>query len=607
MAQPGGGRELIRRSLNAVLVGIGFAALLSLCIEHGFDVPESQIYRVHTVDAIIVGLFALCTALRWAAAPDRREYLRRRWFEFALVGLLGLQALAILIFTPLHQIDEIFTTGGLRTLAKFYVLSMQGVIVMQLLVGLARINERLAILRARPAIVLLISYIVLIFSGALLLMMPRCTPGSWTHIRFVDALFTATSASSVTGLSTIDVGKDLTVEGQWILLALIQFGGLGLITFAAFLSYLERQNLGIGEMLMLRDIFGYDVVGEMGRFLGYTLGITLGVEAVGAGLVFVNLHEPGLPLDEQIRWSLFHSISAFNNAGFALKDNAMLGYSGSWGMTLTMCTLVVLGGLGFPVIMGLMRFRLSSLPLARKLVLKPQEAQELAPSVITLQTKIVLSMTLILITVGAILIWVLEQKGVMAGRPVDEQIDVAVWHSVMSRTAGFNTVDVGALRAPTLLVIIVLMLIGASPVSTGGGIKTVAVAVIFASLRSMFRSRPQVEMFRRSIPTASVNLAFSTAAVYLMLMVFFSALLSITDPDIYGDKTYLAVLFESVSALCTVGFSVGITSKFSDAGKYILSLAMLFGRLGPLLLLLGLASRRRTGRFEYPGEPVIVS
>lgn len=607
MAREGWAREGIRRLLNAVLVGDGFAALLSLCIEHGFHLPASEVYRIHLVDMIIVGLFAMCTMLRWAVSPDPREHLRRRWFEIGLVLILLAMVIALLIFTPLRQLDELLTSEDFRTIAKFFILGMQGVIVLHLLVGLARINESLAALRARPAVVLLISYVVLIFAGAGVLMLPRCTPGDVTNIRFIDALFTSTSAASVTGLNVIDVGTGFSVQGQWVIMAIIQFGGLGLITFAAFLSYLERQKLGVGEMLMLRDIFGYDVIGEMGRFLGYILVITVSVELIGAALVFVNLKPAGLPLGEQIRWSLFHAVSAFNNAGFALKDNAMADYSGSWGMTLTMCSLVVIGGLGFPVIMNLMRFRLSTLAIVRKLMMTRREAVELEPSVITLQTKIVLSMTILLIVGGSILIWGMESDHVMAGRSIDEQIDIALWHSVMSRTAGFNTVDIGGLQAPTLVILMVLMMIGAAPVSTGGGVKIVGVVVILAALRSMLRGQEHVEIFKRSIPTPAVNLAFSTAAVYVCLAVFFSTLLSVTDPQIWGDKTYLGVMFETVSALCTVGFSVGITSKFSDEGKVVLCFAMLVGRLGPLLLLLGLASRGRLPRYQYPYEKVIVT
>jgi Trk-type K+ transport system membrane component len=607
MPREGWVRDAARRFLNAVLIGDGFAALISLVTEHGFYLPDSEVYRIHLVDMIIVGLFAACVLLRWAIAADRRAYVRERWLELGLVVLLLLMALMLLIVTPIRRLDTILTSEDFRTVAKFFIMGMQSVIVLQLLLGLARLNESLAALRAKPAVVLLISYVILIFAGAGLLMMPKCTPGFETNINFVDALFVSTSAASVTGLSVIDIGRGLSVQGQWILLAIIQFGGLGLITFAAFLSYLERNKLGVGEMLMLRDIFGYDVIGEMGRFLGYILVITLGVELIGAGLVFVNLQAMGLSIGEQIRWSLFHSVSAFNNSGFALKDNAMLDYSGSWGMTLTMCSLVVIGGLGFPVLMGLMRYRLSSLAFVRKLILSPVEAQAIEPSNVSIQAKIVLSMTIVLIVGGAMLFWGLESTNVMLGRSVDEQIDVAIWHSVMSRTAGFNSVDIGALRAPTLMVLMVLMMIGASPVSTGGGVKTVGVAIILATLRSMIRGRPNVELFRRSIPTPAINLAFSTAAVYVCLAVFFSTILSVTDPDIWGDKTYLGVMFETVSALSTTGFSVGITPNFSTEGKIVLCFAMLLGRLGPLLLLLGLASRGRTARYEYPYEKVIVT
>jgi Trk-type K+ transport system membrane component len=587
-----------------VLIGDGLGALISLVVEHGFYLPRSEEYRLFVVDTIIVGLFALCALARWIAAPDRRLHFRKNWIEILVVAALGVQAGALLWLSQVTEFrDAFFDASALRTAIKIAVFGLQGALLLQILVGLARVNESLADLRARPAVVLLASYAILIFFGAFILMLPRCTPGLETRIRFVDALFTSASASCVTGLNAIDVGRDLSIAGQWVTLGLIQIGGLGLITFAAFLSYLERHNLGTRELLMLRDTFGYNVIGEMGRFLGYTLAITFGTELIGTALVFVNLNEPDLDFGERLRWSVYHSISAFNNAGFALKNNAMLDYAGSVGMTASLCMLVVTGGLGFPVIMGLLRFRLSSLAFVRRRLLGPKRSLEIEPSVVSLQTKIVLTMTLLLIVGGAFLIWALERSHALEGRPIDEQIDVAVWHSVMARTAGFNSIDLGALRPTTLIVIILLMVVGASPISTAGGVKTVAVAVLFASLRSMLRGQKHMHLFKRGIASAAANLAFATLAVYLALTALCCTMLTLTDPE----NDFLALVFETVSALSTVGYSTGITPRLSDAGKIILSAAMLLGRTGPLLLLLGLAARRRASSAQYPGEQLVVS
>jgi Trk-type K+ transport system membrane component len=607
MAREAPSRQWLRRALTAVMIGVGLAALVSLCIEHGFDVPESDRYRIYIVDTLIVGLFALSSLILWFIAPDRKAYWRKHWLEIVLVGLLGLQAGGLILFTRFSEMgDAYLSSGAVRTLVKVCVLLLQVALVLQILVGLVRINERVAAMRARPAVVLVVSYVALILTGALLMQMPRSTVGS-AGLPFIDAVFTSTSASCVTGLNVVDAGRTFTPAGQWILVALIQIGGLGPVTFAAFLSYLGQQRFSVGEALLLRDIFGYDIIGEMGRFLMYVVSITAVVELVGAAMIFSFLDEPGLSIEERFRWSIFHAVSAFNNAGFALKGNAMLDCAGAWGMTATMCGLVILGGLGFPVIMTLLRFRVSGLAWVRRRILGPARAQEVEPSGLGLQTKIALFMTLLLIAAGTLAIWMLEAPHALNGRSAGDQLNISLWHSVMTRTAGFNSIDIGVLQPTTLLVFILLMIVGASPVSTGGGVKTVAVAVIFAALRSMIRGRPRVEMFRRTIPDGSVNLAFSTAAIYIGLVILVSMTLSVTDPRIWGEKSHLAILFETVSALSTVGFSVGITDRFSDAGKLILCATMLIGRLGPLLLLLGLAGGSRPSHYRYPGEQVVVS
>lgn len=417
-------------------------------------------------------------------------------------------------------------------------------------------------------------------------MLPFSTPKG---ISIVDALFTSTSAVCVTGLIVLDTPNDFTTAGQIIIMLLIQFGGLGYMTSATIISLMIGKRIGLGERLIMKEALNVLSLEGIVRFTKAVLLITVLFELTGALLLSLRF-ALDYPLGEALFYGLFHAVSAFNNAGFSTFSDNLMKYRGDVIINLVITSLIILGGIGFIVISDVYAF-------ARKRVLK-----------ISLHSKIVLTTTAILIVAGAVIIFLFE-----LGNPfsfgqmtLGEQVLVSYFASVTPRTAGFNTVDYSTLRLETLFLTIILMFIGASPGSTGGGVKTSTFAVMIMALWATLRSRRDTVMFRRRISQEVVSRAFLLVTLSFVLVVI------VTFFIIRGEDTkYLSTLFEVTSAFGTVGLSIGdggvrsLSALFTEFGKVMISLTMFAGRLGPLTV--GVALIRQTEeRFRYPEGRIIL-
>ena len=570
-----------RKWLRGALRIGGLAALASLIAEFGFDLSGATKSVLHAVD---VAVFAIFVADVLAKIIVGGEPVRRHWLELLLVALM----VASIFWAAA------FTSG--RTLTRIYIVAMQLYLFVRLLLELARANEKLSAKAARPEWLLLGSFLLLIGAGTALLMMPKCRAEGAAPWRFVDALFTSTSAACVTGLTVRDTGSEFSMRGQAVVLGLIQLGGLGIVTIAMFITFLQRRRLELREMTLVRDMLNVQALGSLGRFLGYMLVITLVAELSGAAILY---HATG-----KAWWSIFHSISAFCNAGFALDRDSLVPCARMPQILLTVAGLIVLGGIGFPVLLDLLSFELQSLPFVRRLRSTLRGGPEdRPPSRLSLHTKLALAATALLIVGGAALFHISEAKGVLAAQSPPEQVMTSLFQSVTTRTAGFNTVDIAALKDPTLLLFIVLMLIGASPVSTGGGMKTTTAAVLLLTVGAMIKNREPVEAFGRTIPRRIVNAAVAIVSMYVVATLVVTTLLLATQPQ----GKFLSLLFEAVSALGTVGLSAGGTSTLDDTGRLVICAAMFVGRVGPLAILWTFLSRPPGLQYEYPEEPVVVS
>jgi trk system potassium uptake protein TrkH len=452
-----------------------------------------------------------------------------------------------------------------------------------------------------PMITLIASFLFLIFAGAGLLMLPRSAADE--NIGFVDALFTSTSATCVTGLIVVDTGSDFSFMGQLIILTLIQLGGLGIIVFGAVFSVLLGQALSLKESVAMQDLLSAESLGRLGNMIVFIFVFTLFFEAVGAVLMVDMWNNvPGWEGGLHELWfsSIFHSISAFCNAGFSLYSDSFIRYSGFWQIYGVVCPLIILGGLGFGVLYNLANLAGDRVKrLLKQLFNRHYRFSMEAPKRMRLQTKIVLSVSLILIVIGTLGIVGFEIAAGQDGNFLD-----GLFQSVTARTAGFNTVDIAELSAASRLFLIILMFIGGSPGSAAGGIKTVTLAVIILTMVAAFRKRSEVECFNRSIRIVVVGRAITVVLLFMLVLLAAIFTLSVTERG--NDFAMSDIIFEAASALGTVGLSTGITSSLTAMGKLTIIAVMLIGRLGPLTLLAALTFNLKPVKYSYPEEPLIV-
>lgn len=370
-----------------------------------------------------------------------------------------------------------------------------------------------------------------------------------------------------------------------MILLLIQIGGLGLVTLILFILLLQRRALKLREGLFLRNVLNVPALGGIGRFLFFTLLLTALFEATGAALIAWA----GAPDPHPTWWAVFHSISAFCNAGFSLSAQGLVPYAQEPDVVLIIAALLVAGGLGFPVWHDLLRAGAAKLRAGR--------------ARLQLHTRISLSATAFLLLAGTVWILAVEAGGSLWNQSWPNRILNSFFQSATARTAGFNTIEISSLSLPTLIVITGLMAIGASPASTGGGIKTSTAAIVCLTARSLAANRTRVEAFGRSIPSAVVNASVAIGVLYGTAAFAFTTLLLLLEPQL----RFIDALFETVSALSTVGLSTGITPRLGAPARLLLCGAMLVGRLGPMSVLWTVLSQPRELRYAYPEEPVLVS
>ncbi|MCR4415394.1 MAG: hypothetical protein NUV77_23535 [Thermoguttaceae bacterium] len=438
-------------------------------------------------------------------------------------------------------------------------------------------------------------YFGLILLGALALIHPRCGVEGKRPISFLDALFTSTSATCVTGLTVRATGSEFSPLGQLVILALIQLGGIGIMTVTTFITFRLGGREGLRQRAVLAETFGAGPTTDLRWLLRNVILLTLAIEAVGAAVLAVrNLFF--MPLPQALWHATFHAISAFCNAGFALSDDNLVGLQGDVATNLTIMGLVVLGGIGYPVMLDLQaNWRGSWSRRWERL---------------HLHTKLMLLGTAGLLVAGTLAFLTLEWDHALRGMPLWRKLLVSAFHAVVPRTAGFNTVDIGALTQATLFILVLLMFVGAGPCSTGGGLKVSTFVVLLLRAWKTFWGFRRVNVFRRTIPPESI--ARATTAAILFVTVVIAAVLPLTifeHPYPAGntsERIFLDALFEVVSALCTVGLSTGITPYLSAIGQIVLIVVMFVGRLGPITVLAAISLAERRQALEYPQEEPLI-
>ncbi|MHC4096271.1 MAG: TrkH family potassium uptake protein [Planctomycetota bacterium] len=573
-------------ALTAAAVAASFAALF------GFDEPQLPARILYAAQVALLCIFIVEKIIRLFNAVSKAEYLRVNWFEIPLVLAL---IIAVIGAGRWFYIDEPHTV-------RHFAVGIY--LVLQVVSKLCRTCVNLAASGKSPTRTLIASFLVLIIGGAGLLSLPKASTDE--RASFVDALFTATSATCVTGLIVRDTGKDFSLMGQLIILFLIQLGGLGIVMFGAVFALLLGQALSLRESVAMQDLLSARTLGRIGNMIAFIFIGTILIEAIGAVSIFGMWNDvPGWTGDVHKQWyySIFHSISAFCNAGFSLFDDSFINYDRSWSIYAVICPLIILGGLGFSVLYDLAHIAVERAKrFCKKCFHTPSRFSMEAPTRMRLQTKIVLSTSAFLIVLGALAILLFERYA--SGYDSNTGVLGALFQSITARTAGFNTIKISALSASSKLVLILLMFIGGSPGSTAGGIKTVTLAVVIMTVYATLRKREEVEMFKRSIRVVVVGRAVTVTLLFVAVLFGASLALSITE-NVNGF-TMSDIMFEAGSALGTVGLTTGITPSLTTAGKLIIIATMLIGRLGPLTLLAALTFNLKPAQYNYPDEAIIV-
>ncbi|AEM77721.1 LOW QUALITY PROTEIN: hypothetical protein Thewi_0217 [Thermoanaerobacter wiegelii Rt8.B1] len=440
-------------------------------------------------------------------------------------------------------------------------------------------------IKLTPTQVLALGFAAIILIGTLLLMLPVATK-SGEGADFLTALFTSTSATCVTGLTVVDTKTYWSVFGQIVIMVLIQIGGLGIMTMSTLFALILGRRITFKERLVMQEAFNTNSLGGIVKFAKYILMFSFLFESIGAVILTLRFL-PQMGLKKAVYYGFFHSISAFNNAGFDLMGNfrSLTGYVSDWVVNLVIMGLIIFGGLGFYVLLDIYEHRHFNK--------------------FTLHSKIVITITLFLIAAGTLFIFLFEYNNPKTLKPLDfpTKILASLFQAVTPRTAGFNTLSLSDMTIASKFLTIILMFIGASPAGTGGGIKTTTFGVILYTVLSVIKGEEETVLYKRTI---SRHIVYRAVAIFFIsIFIVFSAtmVLSITE-----TSNFITVLYEATSAFGTVGLSLGLTPELTTIGRIIIIFTMYTGRVGPLTLALALAQRQKKPKpiMKYAEEKIMV-
>jgi trk system potassium uptake protein TrkH len=449
-------------------------------------------------------------------------------------------------------------------------------------------TRKLTILSLTPPQILVLGFAAIILLGAVLLMLPiSSADGEVTP--FVNALFTSTSATCVTGLVVVDTSMHWSIFGQVVIILLIQIGGLGFMSMATLIFFLTGKRISLKERLVLQEALNHGSMEGIVRLFRKVILYSITIEGVAA-VLFTIRWSFDMPIGQAAYYGVFHAVSMFNNAGFDLFGkiegapfSSLTSYASDFVINFVAMALIVLGGIGFMVLSELVEYR-----KCRKL---------------SLHSKVVLSMTAFLIVAGAVVIFIFEYTNPRTLQPLSLQgkILAALFQSVTPRTAGANTIDIGGMRQATQFFTIILMFIGASPGSTGGGIKTTTFTTLVGAMVAMIRGKEDIVLFRYRLSQNRILKAITMTMIALVLVVFVAMLLSTTEPH-----PFLKILFEVTSAFGTVGLTMGLTPDLSTFGRIMIILTMFAGRLGPLTLAYALQPKPEKDLYRFPEGKITI-
>lgn len=441
-------------------------------------------------------------------------------------------------------------------------------------------------LKLAPAQVVILSFGGVIILGSLILMLP-VSSSTGKSLSFIDALFMATSATCVTGLATVSIADNFSTFGQMVILLMAQVGGLGIMTLSSSMALIMGKNLQMRERVIMQDVLETSSSQELLELIVNIVRYTFVIEFVGAMILTFSFYQQGFEIGQALYFGFFHSIMAFCNAGFSLFNNSLEDFGFVPLINISLALLVILGGIGITVL---------------KDVLQTIRSRRSFNS-LTVHTKIVLSVNTLLLAFGTVYLFFGEFLNAFQDMSMWERLQVSFFQSATTRTAGFNTINLNSLHPHTIYMMILMMFIGASPGSTGGGVKTTTFAVLLQSVKATLQGKSNVEFFERKVPAATVVKSIAIFIISLIIVSLGLLIIMRLEPD----KNFLALLFEVTSAFSTTGLSLGVTPFMTDIGKLLICLVMFVGRVGGLTLVLAVGSRATMPRkVEYPEGKILI-
>ena len=585
--------ERLLKWMDGITYMMSALFILTLVYEHGFLISFEEMEMINTLYHFVWIVFLVDISLHLLLnySDTKRKYRGLAW-------ILSLMLYLTLIPVIFHEPE---VQGGIHDFWSFFHSRLYHVVLLTLLSLLQLSNGIVRLLgrRTNPSLIFASSFLIFILIGAALLMLPRAT---YHGISFIDALFTATSAICVTGLVSVDVSSTFTSEGLFIIIMLIQIGGLGVMTLTSFFAMFFMGNTSLYNQLVVRDMVSSQSLSSLLSTLLYILGFTLVIEAAGMGVIFLSIHD----IEEELAFSAFHSISAFCNAGFSTLygnlGNELVLHNHNL-LYITISFLVILGGIGFPILVNLYEtVSYESKRLYHRYVKKNKRTIRKI-HLYNLNTRIVLIMTAILLVTGTVAIVVFEWNHAFAGMTATEKWVQGFFNATCPRTAGFSSVGMTTFSVQTLLLMVVLMMIGGGTQSTAGGVKVNVFAVVLINLWAVVRGADRVAILRRELSHDSIRRSNAALILYLFMAFLAIFLLSILEPE----AGLLAITFECVSALSTVGSSLDLTPTLGNSSKLLVILLMYIGRVGAFTLLTGLVRQEKKRNYRYPGDNIIIN
>lgn len=587
-------KRIVELVSNVLLFLTSILAMILVVYRFGFDMPEGYSHEIYYVYEGIVRLFVVLGLLRFL-------------FNFKLLRAekgFWIEVLVLLFLFALTLFSEYFDQLDFET-ANPYLFKIERILTygVVLLLSVIQFSKQIFIVlrsRVKAEVLFVTSFLFIILLGAVLLVLPNATHEG---ISFTDALFTSTSAVCVTGLTVVDTSMTFTLTGQVILLMLIQVGGIGIMTFTSFFAMSFLSGTSFYDQFMMKNLLNEASLSDIFRTVVYIILTTFIIEGIGVYLVYLQIQDVE-GIGNKFFFALFHGVSAFCNAGFSTLPGNLYDplIRHLYGLQIILACLVIFGGIGFPILFNYGRLLHYTIKNNVKYLfgLKYKVVHE--PRIVSTTTRVVLPTTLVLLITGTVLFWIFENHNALEGMSFTGKFATSFMGAVTPRTAGFNNVDMSMLHVPTIFLTIVLMWIGAAPMSTGGGIKVTTFVIALKNIWANLMGNDRVIIARRQLTRENVNRAHSIILLSILWIILAVFAIVILEPQ----ATLTQAVFEIVSALGTVGLTLDLTPHLSVASKMIVGLTMFVGRVGLITLLACFFRRREVKLYTYPDETVIV-